>query len=167
MPPAIGKPFTRSDVEEDAGQESFFSRIPIWVWIAGGIIVLYVLYTKFFSNTSSTSNPAVTTTPDQTGAPYSNLDAALAQVLANEQQITNLIGSGTAPTTTAGGMSPSPRGVNPSSFSPTVNPWTGVPASSNGFTQLGSGAPGLKIAFHGGQPTAPPISSPAHLLRGK
>lgn len=152
--PSIGKPFTRSHVETDEGEGgSFFSKIPIWAWIAGGVIVLYVLYTKFFSNTSSTSNPAVTTTPDQTGSPYTDLSTALQQVLANEQSIASLVGSSSGSTPTSMGGTSTPATTTQSS----------KPTSSAAYSNVHQ-----PTAPHNSPPpTAPPIHTAAQLLAAK
>lgn len=151
MPPQISKPFQKGDyVDEQEGGGGFFSQklgpLPLWAVIAGVIIILYVLYTKFVGGSHSSSTPAVTTTPDQTGAPYSNLDAALAQIQANEQQIASIVGAS-------------------SSSSSSTTPSTTPAASSKSTAAAAYANANQLIAQHNsGPPSAPPISQPSHLL---
>lgn len=163
--PQISKPFQKGDyVDEQEGGGGFFSQklgpLPLWAVIAGVGVILYVLYTKFIGGSTSSSTPAVTTTPDQTGAPYSNLNAALAQVQANEQQIASLIGTSTGPTPTT----PSSSSSSSSSNTPST---TYVAAAKSTASAAYADANQLIAQHNSGPPSAPPISSPVHLLNAQ
>lgn len=132
MPPEIG-PQTGGDYKEEGGG-GFFSKkvgpLPMWAIIAAGIIILYVLYTKYFANTQSSSNPAVTSNPstDTTSGtfPWDNLTSALAQVQANEQGISAQLTQPANPSTTNLPVNPMPVQTSAGSYAG----WGGAPPTA-------------------------------------
>lgn len=140
MPPEIG-PQTGGDYKEEGGG-GFFSKkvgpLPMWAIIAAGIIILYVLYTKFAGGTKSSSDPAVTSNPSSDTSsgtfPWDNLTSALSQVQGNEQSIAAQL---TQP-------------ANPSTTNLPVNP---MPVQTSAGSYAGSG---------GAPPYAPPPISGSH-----
>lgn len=142
MPPQISPTPQRSDISEGTSEGGFFSQkigpIPMWGVIAGGAVVLFVLYQKFIAKGS----PAVTTNPSTdttTGTPFDNFGAALAQIQNNEAQISDLIGRN-----------------NPGASSTTNNT---PPAAQTSYQVRAAFTPAYAA------PTASPISNSAETLR--
>lgn len=176
MPPQISPVQHRADVADGAEGNFFTNKIgplPMWVWLAAGGVVLYVLYTKFFGGTS-TGTPAVSTTPSTdttTGTPFDNFGAALAQIQANENAIATLVGSGsgpspaTAPKPTSSTMSNTPAAAytavtstnNPSQGAPTAPPIDSSGGTLRPAAQLT--APILGVIGSGGGPNTTGRSS--------
>jgi hypothetical protein len=153
MPPQISSSPQRSDVA-DEGEGNFFTKkvgpLPMWAIIGAGIVVLYVLYTKFFSKTTSSSTPAVSTSPSTattTGTPYDNFSGALSQIAANQQQIQSLLGTSASSTqnnTPAAAATTVVSTTNPSQTAPTATPISGVMPI---FTPLPGAPPAPKFNF--------------------
>jgi hypothetical protein len=144
MPPQLSDSPQSSDIKR--GEGNFFTNkvgpLPMWAIIGVGIVVLYVLYTKFFSQ----GNPAVSTTPSTaatSGTPIADLGAALAQILANQQSLSNAGGAtstnptGTTTDPNASGAVPPAIG-NPGgvalSYTPNPNTNTGIQFYNVGYT---------------------------------
>jgi hypothetical protein len=87
--PAIGRPDQRGHIVEEQEQGNIFQRIPLWIWIALGVVVIFALYTLSKGGQSgSTSTPLVGTSPSA-GPDLTNLDAALQQILENQNNLAN------------------------------------------------------------------------------
>lgn len=154
MPPEIG-PQTGGDYKEEGGG-GFFSKkvgpLPMWAILAAGVIVLYVLYTKYFSNTNSSSNPAVTSNPstDTTSGtfPWDNLTSALSQIQGNEQGIAAQLTQPANPSTTNLPVNPMPVQTSAGSYAgwgggpPTAPPPTNPPIPGGGGSGTGQGPNG-------------------------
>lgn len=112
--PMVGGTQYAGDYVDDEQQGNFFTRkvgpLPMWAILGAGVVVLIVVYQKFFAGGSTSSTqPAVSTNPStdtsgntSTGTfPWDNLAPALAQIQANQQALQTQLSAGVSNTTSS------------------------------------------------------------------
>jgi hypothetical protein len=146
--PEVGRPFTGSKiVEQDDGGGGFFSKIPIWVWIAIGLVIVYALYTK----SQSQSGPLVTMPSG--GNPGGNIIG----YDANGNPIFGVPGGGSAGTGGSGNPPCTPGG--PTGFMCGGPPMNGKPCPPGTF---GFGEPYCSSTKPAASSSAPGTNAPVH-----
>lgn len=170
MPPELGRQTGGEYAEEGGQQGNFLTKkvgpLPMWAILAAGVIIIYVLYTKYFANTNSSTNPAVQTNPSSDTSsgtfPWDNLTSALSQIQGNEQGIASSLQTAN-PTQTGSSSAP----VNPNPVNNTSNAYgNSAPTATpiGGSNDLGTGT---GLGPGGGQIQTPTSSIPStKVVRG-